>query len=173
VVPSANHQPCLDREVEAQFSTTAYREFYEELLGGKDAHGEGHLEHDFYFRHKEMRWFRKHEGAFKMLCTSIGTNLIHGTVGASILLAIHDTWSWKKYWTHIHPNWEQDPSGFQVVSTRDPAGIRDLLTNPRLAGSALVCLIEGLLTLQRIDEERVALPAISRIQNPSKAHSAL
>jgi DNA-binding winged helix-turn-helix (wHTH) protein len=165
VIPSGHHQSYVNPTQEVQLSTAVYREFYEELLQGKEAEGPNRrLDPDprwFMTTHDALKYFLDDQSSFSMMCCSLGTNLAHGTVSANILLAISDEWYWEEYHKTFEGNFEVDK--LEIISTVNEGELREVITDINMSSSGRACLIDGLLALKRSEPDRVKLPSIKRL----------
>ncbi|MDA2919002.1 hypothetical protein MYX76_05830 [Desulfobacterota bacterium AH_259_B03_O07] len=108
VIPKALHQAMIDPLAEVKLSSTAYRELYDEHFGGIEIQrGARRLRHDWFFEESEpVKWFRYHQGAYKLECICFGLNLPMGNYEFGILLLVRYTSYWEAFSHLLLTNWE-------------------------------------------------------------------
>jgi len=88
-----------------------------------------------------------------------GVNLLTGNYEFPCLIVINDDEWWARFGGQIEANWEIQR--VKVHSTRDAAGLQDLLLDPRWSNEGLFAFIEGLRRLAELETgSRVAAPEI-------------
>ena len=150
IIPKAFHQPTVDPVAEVGLDATVFREFYEELLGGEEAEDprtsrHRRIAHDWYRRVAEpVSWFEKHTGAYDLHVVYCGINALHGNYEFGLLLVVHDEYYWRKFRHELRTNWEASDSTEPLVSTKDTAGLADLVGRPNWADESLVAFVRSL-----------------------------
>jgi hypothetical protein len=167
VIPKAFHGPTVEPSAEADLSASVHRELEEELLG-RDELGnvfdQGLRKVDPFHTDllsEPLRWLLGHEdpGAYRLECMGFGVNLLTGNYEFPCLLVINDDEWWARYGGQVEANWEIQR--VNVYSTRDTAGLQDLMLDPRWSSEGLFAFIEGLRRLTELDSSsRVAAPDI-------------
>jgi len=167
VVPKAFHEPVVEPAAEAHLSTSVQRELEEELLGREDLSGgfdKGHRKVDPFhidLLSEPMRWLLEHPdpNAFRLECVGFGINMLSGNYELPCLIVIDDDEWWRRFGSQIEANWEI--KRIQLYSSRDTAGLTDLMLDPRWSNEGLFALSEGLRRLAKLDTTgRVAAPEI-------------
>jgi hypothetical protein len=167
VSTKAFHQPTVEPAAEASLSTTLQRELEEELLGREEL---GRLFGD-HFRKVEplhagllsppLRWLLDHQGSggYRTECVGFGINLLSGNCEFACLVLIDDEEWWARFGSQVEANWEIER--IRLYSSRDTAGLRDLMLDPRWSNEGLFALNQGLCRLAELDRtQRVATPRI-------------
>jgi hypothetical protein len=168
VIPKAFHGPTVEPWAEADLSTSVHRELEEELLG-RDELGnvfdEGLRKVDPFhvdLLSEPLRWLLDHQdpSAYRLECVGFGINLLTGNYEFPCLIVINDEEWWARFGGQIEANWEI--RHVRLYSSRDAAGLHDLMLDPRWSSEGLFAFIEGLRRLAEIDTaSRVALPEIN------------
>lgn len=154
VIPMALHQRAASGTLDPlALSTTALRELYEELFDGPEL-----LTQSAFLEHPAIEWILAHRHEVTFETTSLFVSLIHGNYDCGMLLAVRDTDYWQRFGPLMAAGWESETQ--LLVSSRDEAAWRQLLTHPGWEAQALGCAVEGLLRLREIDPARVALPTL-------------
>jgi hypothetical protein len=167
VIPKAFHGPTVEPWAEADLSTSVHRELEEELLG-RDELGnvsdEGLRKVDPFHTDllsEPLRWLLDHKdpSAYRLECVGFGVNLLTGNYEFPCLIVINDDEWWARFGGQIEANWEIRQ--VRVYSSRDAAGLHDLLLDPRWSNEGLFAFVEGLRRLAELDTaSRVTVPAI-------------
>lgn len=164
VIPKAFHQPTADAFIESRIAMTVERELEEELLGRLDLE---QLTPDSDRRafpthilnqSEPMGWLRSHPDCFRIECSGFGINMVTGNYEFACLVTIDDPRWWQQYGHQIEANWEA--LRLRCVSSRDAAGIAEVVTDPRWSNEGLFAFIEGLRLLSARRSDRVAIPPI-------------
>jgi hypothetical protein len=146
VLPKGTHAYGVDPLAEVGIESTIYRELAEEIYGEKEAEGYGtRLKHDWYFKLPGLGYFREHEGAFTNEIVGFGLNSLSGNFEFSG--EMKGMWEYTKV---------------ELVSTKNPARIQQLLMEGNWASESVFHLVEGLIRLHEIEPRRVDLPDIGR-----------
>jgi hypothetical protein len=167
VIPKAFHGPSVEPWAEADLSTSVHRELEEELLG-RDELGnisdEGLRKVDPFHADllsEPLRWLLDHQdpSAYRLECVGFGVNLLTGNYEFPCLIVINDDEWWARFGGQIEANWEI--RRVRLYSSRDAAGLQDLLLDPRWSNEGLFAFMEGLRRLAELDTaSRVAIPEI-------------
>jgi len=167
VIPKAFHGPTVEPWAEADLSTSVHRELEEELLG-RDELGnvfdEGLRKVDPFHTDllsEPLRWLLDHQdpSAYRLECVGFGVNLLTGNYEFPCLIVVDDGEWWARFGGQIEANWEI--RRVRLYSSRDAAGLQDLLLDPRWSNEGLFAFIEGLRRLAELDiASRVTVPAI-------------
>jgi hypothetical protein len=167
VIPKAFHGPTVEPSAEADLSTSVHRELEEELLG-RDELGnvfdEGLRKVDPFHANllsEPLRWLLDHQdpSAYRLECVGFGVNLLTGNYEFPCLIVINDEEWWARFGGQIEANWEI--RRVRLYSSRDAAGLQDLMLDPRWSNEGLFAFIEGLRRLAELDmASRVAVPEI-------------
>ncbi len=163
VLPKAFHQPIADSDEEISLYSTLQRELFEEVYGHPDVEHQSHrLKHNWYLDEEPgVAYLDDHVGGYTLEVTGFGLNAIAGNFDFGLLLAIRDEWYWNTFGNKLFPNWEA--SKLMRVSSKDTAGIKDILLNYSWANESIPHVLEGLLRLKEIEPKRVSLPDIQRV----------
>jgi hypothetical protein len=167
VIPKAFHGPTVEPWAEADLSTSVYRELEEELLG-RDELGnvfdQGLRKIDPFHTDllsEPLRWLLDHKdpSVYRLECVGFGVNLLTGNYEFACLIVINDEEWWVRFGGQIEANWEIRQ--VRLYSSRDAAGLQDLLLDPRWSNEGLFAFIEGLRRLLELDTaSRVTVPEI-------------
>jgi hypothetical protein len=167
VIPKAFHGPIVEPSAEADLSTSVHRELEEELLG-RDELGnvfdQGLRKVDPFHTDllsEPLRWLLNHQdpSAYRLECVGFGVNLLTGNYEFPCLMVINDEEWWARFGGQIEANWEI--RRVRLYSSRDAAGLQDLMLDPRWSNEGLFAFIEGLRRLAELDTaSRVAIPEI-------------
>jgi hypothetical protein len=167
VVPKSFHEPTVEAGQEVRLSASLERELEEELLGRQDLEGmtAGAIRHADPF-HEElltepMRWLleRLDTDAYRLECTGFGINMVSGNYEFPCLVLIEDEEWWARFGGRVEANWEMER--IHRYSTKDTAGLRALITDPRWSNEGLFAFLEGLRRLCEVGSlARLALPTI-------------
>jgi hypothetical protein len=167
VIPKAFHGPIVEPSAEADLSTSVHRELEEELLG-RDELGnvfdQGLRKVDPFHTDllsEPLRWLLDHQdpSAYRLECVGFGVNLLTGNYEFPCLMVINDEEWWARFGGQIEANWEI--RRVRLYSSRDAAGLQDLMLDPRWSNEGLFAFIEGLRRLAELDTaSRVAIPEI-------------
>jgi hypothetical protein len=167
VIPKAFHGPSVEPWAEADLSTSVHRELEEELLG-RDELGnisdQGLRKVDPFHTDllsEPLRWLLDHQdpGAYRLECVGFGVNLLTGNYEFPCLMVVNDDEWWARFGGQIEANWEI--RRVRLYSSRDAAGLQDLLLDPRWSNEGLFAFIQGLRRLAELDTaSRVAVPEI-------------
>jgi hypothetical protein len=162
VLPAGQHQPTVEPESEVGISCTVFREVFEELFGGHELEsGSMHLVYDWFCHESPpLKWLMNHKGAYDLLMTGFGLSMMSGGYTFSVLLAIHDQSFWTQFRHLLRTNWEVSDVHQPIFSTRSRS--LDLLLHPEWTDYGIFSLVEGILELQRIKPNMVALPSLQR-----------
>jgi transcriptional regulator with XRE-family HTH domain len=167
VIPKAFHQPTVEPAAEAHLSASLRRELEEELLGREEL---GTLFTSDFRKvdpfHAELlsaplRWLLEHQdpAVWRMECVGFGINLLSGNYEFACLILIEDDEWWARFGSQIETNWEIER--IRLYSSRDPAGLRELMLEPKWSNEGLFAFCEGLRRLAELDtSRRVVAPAI-------------
>jgi len=167
VVPKAFHEPTVEPAAEAHLSASLLRELEEELLGREELGnlfgGEVRKVDPFHtdLLSAPLRWLLEHHdpGVWRMECVGFGINLLSGNYEFACLVLIDDDAWWGRFGSQIEANWEVER--IRLYSSRDRAGLRELMTDPRWSNEGLFAFSEGLRRLAELDTgRRVATPTI-------------
>jgi transcriptional regulator with XRE-family HTH domain len=167
VIPKAFHQPTVEPAAEASLSTTVQRELEEELLGRAELgrlFGEDFRKVDPLHAgllSPPLRWLLDHHdmGGYRTECVGFGINLLSGNYEFACLILIDDEEWWARFGSQVEANWEIER--IRLYSSRDTAGLRDLMLDPRWSNEGLFALNQGLRRLAELDRtQRVATPRI-------------
>jgi transcriptional regulator with XRE-family HTH domain len=167
VIPKAFHQPTVEPAAEASLSTTLQRELEEELLGRAELgslFGEDFRKVDPLHAgllSPPLRWLLDHQdsGGYRTECVGFGINLLSGNYEFACLVLIDDEEWWARFGSQVEANWEVER--IRLYSSRDTAGLRDLMLDPRWSNEGLFALNQGLRRLAELDRtQRVATPRI-------------
>ena len=161
-IPQAFHQPTNEHAREVPLSMTLVRELEEELLGREDLEEPGRAGDALHDQAASapMQWLRERPGSLRMECTGLCLNGGGGNYVFSCLVVVEDPAWWDRFGHQVEANWEAD----RVVrhSTRDTAGLRSLILDPRWADIGLFTLLQGLRRLATEGQpDRVAIPNIA------------
>ena len=167
VVPKAFHGPSVEPWAEANLSTSVHRELEEELLGRDEldnVFNEGLRKVDPF--HADLlsgplRWLLDHQdpSAYRLECLGFGVNLLTGNYEFPCLMVISDEEWWARFGGQLEANWEIER--VKMYSSRDAAGLQDLLVDPRWSNEGLFAFMEGLRRLAELDTaSRVSVPEI-------------
>jgi hypothetical protein len=86
-------------------------------------------------------------------------NLLSGNYEFACLILIDDEEWWRRFGGLIEANWEIER--IRLYSSRDTAGLRDLMQDPRWSNEGLFAFSQGLRRLTELDStQRVAAPRI-------------
>jgi hypothetical protein len=167
VIPKAFHGPIVEPSAEADLSTSVHRELEEELLG-RDELGnvfdQGLRKVDPFHTDllsEPLRWLLDHQdpSAYRLECVGFGVNLLTGNYEFPCLMVINDEEWWARFGGQIEANWEI--RRVRLYSSRDAAGLQDLMHDPRWSNEGLFAFIEGLRRLAELDTaSRVTVPEI-------------
>jgi Helix-turn-helix domain len=167
VIPKAFHGPTVEPVAEADLSISVHRELEEELLG-RDELGnvfdQGLRKVDPFHTDllsEPLRWLLDHKdpSAYQLECVGFGVNLLTGNYEFPCLLVINDEEWWARFGGQIEANWEIRQ--VRLYSSRDAAGLQDLMLDPRWSNEGLFAFVEGLRRLVELDTaSRVTLPEI-------------
>jgi hypothetical protein len=167
VIPKAFHGPTVEPSAEADLSTSVHRELEEELLG-RDELGnvfdQGLRKVDPFHTDllsEPLRWLLDHKdpGAYRLECVGFGVNLLTGNYEFPCLIVIDDDEWWARFGGQIEANWEIRQ--VRLYSSRDAAGLQDLMLDPRWSNEGLFAFVEGLRRLAELDTaSRVTVPEI-------------
>ena len=167
VIPKAFHGPTVEPAAEADLSTSVHRELEEELLG-RDELGnvfdQGLRKVDPFHTDllsEPLRWLLEHQdpSAYRLECVGFGVNLLTGNYEFPCLLVINDEEWWERFGGQIEANWEIRQ--VRLYSSRDGAGLQDLMLDSRWSSEGLFAFIEGLCRLAELDTaSRVTVPEL-------------
>jgi hypothetical protein len=167
VIPKAFHGPTVEPWAEADLSTSVHRELEEELLG-RDELGnvfdEGLRKVDPFHTDllsEPLRWLLDHQdpSAYRLECVGFGVNLLTGNYEFPCLIVINDEEWWARFGGQIEANWEI--RHVRLYSSRDAAGLQELMLDPRWSSEGLFAFIEGLRRLAELDTaSRAEVPEI-------------
>jgi hypothetical protein len=167
VIPKAFHGPTVEPQAEADLSASVHRELEEELLG-RDELGnvlpEGLRKVDPFHAHllsEPLRWLLDHQdpSAYQLECVGFGVNLLTGNYEFPCLIVINDEEWWARFGGQIEANWEI--RRVRLYSSRDAAGLQDLMLDPRWSSEGLFAFVEGLRRLAELDTaSRVTVPEL-------------
>jgi hypothetical protein len=162
VIPRGIHQPVVDARTEIRPSSTAFRELFEELFGGKSAkRNVRYFSPEWYLdTSAPMRWLHEHPDAYTLSCTCRGINLIEGNYLFGLLLVVHDEEFWARFGRQPEPNEESADEGLYLIGTRDRADWLRLLTRRPWGGEALFALTEGFGQLSSLYPDRCEIPTV-------------
>ncbi|MFC4948311.1 transcriptional regulator [Pseudonocardia sp. GCM10023141] len=165
VIPKGFHQPSVDYAGDVLLGETLRREMEEELFGREDVDStiDGFRHADPMHRSRlsrPMRWLTDHPSPehWAMECTGFGLNLVSGNFEFAGIIAIHDDQFWTEFGGDIAANWES--SGLRQYSSRDRAGLTQLINDPAWSNEGLFALLQGLRRLAEIGDDRVDVPTI-------------
>jgi hypothetical protein len=167
VIPKAFHEPTVEPWVEADLSTSVHRELEEELLGRDElgnVFGEGLRKVDPFHADllsEPLRWLLDHKdpSAYRLECVGFGVNLLTGNYEFPCLIVINDDEWWTRFGGQIEANWEIRQ--VRLYSSRDAAGLQDLMLDPRWSNEGLFAFVEGLRRLAELDTgSRVTIPKV-------------
>jgi transcriptional regulator with XRE-family HTH domain len=168
VVPKAFHEPTVEPAAEVQLSASLRRELEEELLGREEL---GSLFTDSFRKvnpfHVDLlspplRWLLDHQdpAVWRMECVGFGINLLSGNYEFACLIVVDDEEWWAQFGGLVEANWEIER--IRLYSSRDPAGLRELMLDSRWSNEGLFAFSEGLRRLAELDTgQRVAAPTIN------------
>jgi hypothetical protein len=167
VIPKAFHEPTVEPVAEADLSTSVHRELEEELLG-RDELGnvfdQGLRKVDPFHTDllsEPLRWLLDHQdpSAYRLECVGFGVNLLTGNYEFPCLIVINDDEWWTRFGGQIEANWEI--RRVRLYSSRDAAGLQDLMLDSRWSNEGLFAFVEGLRRLAEMDPaSRVTVPKI-------------
>jgi transcriptional regulator with XRE-family HTH domain len=167
VIPKAFHGPTVEPQAEADLSCSVHRELEEELLG-RDELGnvlpEGLRKVDPFHTDllsEPLRWLLDHQdpSAYQLECVGFGVNLLTGNYEFPCLIVINDEEWWVRFGGQIEANWEI--RRVRLYSSRDAAGLLDLMLDPRWSSEGLFAFVEGLRRLAELDTaSRVTVPEL-------------
>jgi hypothetical protein len=167
VIPKAFHGPTVEPAAEADLSTSVHRELEEELLG-RDELGnvfdQGLRKVDPFHTDllsEPLRWLLDHQdpSAYRLEIVGFGVNLLTGNYEFPCLILINDDEWWARFGGQIEANWEIRQ--VRLYSSRDGAGLQDLMLDSRWSNEGLFAFIEGLRRLAELDTaSRVTVPEI-------------
>ncbi|WP_051111719.1 helix-turn-helix transcriptional regulator [Sciscionella marina] len=151
VVPKGFHQPMTDPRADVAIEDTVRRELEEELFARADVDntlGETRAADPMHPSRlsEPMRWLTEHN-ALRIEQTGFGINLVSGNYEFATLAVVDDPEFWTRYGGAIEANWEAD--GLRLYSTRDRAGLSELIGNDSWSNEGLHALLQGLVLLQR------------------------
>jgi hypothetical protein len=157
----------IDPQREVSFSSTIYRELYEELFGGAETQKDmRRLRPDWFFKVcQPLEWFEKHKGAYHLLCTCFGLNLVSGNYELGVLLAVTDENYWESFSHLLVTNWEVLDTLNPVVSSKDRDQLTSYMQRTQWTAGGLFTLVQGLERLRAIEQGRIVLPDIEHV-NP-------
>jgi hypothetical protein len=104
---------------------------------------------------------RRHQdtGGYRTECVGFGINLLSGNYEFACLILIDDEEWWARFGSQVEANWEIER--IRLYSSRDTAGLRDIMRDPRWSNEGLFALAQGLRRLAELDRtQRVAAPRI-------------
>ncbi len=163
VIPKAFHQPLAEAH-ETALSATVERELEEELLGRQELEqlqdGSGRRaapQHPLSLS-EAMKWLLEHSDAYRLWCTAFGVNMLSGNYEFACLASIDDPYWWDHYGHQVEANWEA--RRLLCYSSRDAAGLAQLISDPRWSNEGLFAFLEGLRFLAKHDPARTDLPGI-------------
>ncbi|MGH7927646.1 MAG: transcriptional regulator, partial [Candidatus Binatia bacterium] len=130
VIPRGFHQPLTDYRGDTSIGATLRRELEEELFHRTDVDNTVSEELLADPMHpsrlsEPMRWLLSSPDKARFECTAFGFNTLNGNFEVACLVVIDDPEFWERFGGQIEANWES--TGLRQHSTRDMAGIRDLL----------------------------------------------
>jgi transcriptional regulator with XRE-family HTH domain len=167
VIPKAFHGPTIEPQAEADLSASVHRELEEELLG-RDELGnvfdEGLRKVDPFHSDllsEPLRWLLEHQdpSAYRLECVGFGVNLLTGNYEFPCLIVVNDEEWWARFGGQIEANWEI--RRVRLYSSRDAAGLQDLMLDPRWSSEGLFAFVEGLRRLAELDTaSRVTVPEL-------------
>jgi transcriptional regulator with XRE-family HTH domain len=167
VIPKAFHGPMVEPQAEADLSSSVHRELEEELLG-RDELGnvlsEGLRKVDPFHTDllsEPLRWLLDHQdpSAYQLECVGFGVNLLTGNYEFPCLIVINDEEWWARFGGQVEANWEI--RRVRLYSSRDAAGLQDLVLDPRWSSEGLFAFVEGLRRLAELDTaSRVTVPEL-------------
>jgi hypothetical protein len=152
---------------ESSEQATQHRELEEELLG-RDELGnvfdEGLRKVDPFHTDllsEPLRWLLEHQdpSAYRLECVGFGVNLLTGNYEFPCLIVINDEEWWARFGGQVEANWEI--RRVRLYSSRDAAGLQDLMLDPRWSSEGLFAFVEGLRRLAELDTtSRVTVPEL-------------
>jgi transcriptional regulator with XRE-family HTH domain len=167
VIPKAFHGPTVEPQAEADLSASVHRELEEELLG-RDELGyvlpEGLRKVDPFHADllsEPLRWLLDHQDptAYQLECVGFGVNLLTGNYEFPCLIVVNDEEWWARFGGQVEANWEI--RRVRLYSSRDAAGLQDLMLDPRWSSEGLFAFVEGLRRLAELDTaSRVTVPEL-------------
>jgi hypothetical protein len=167
VIPKAFHGPTVEPQAEADLSASVHRELEEELLG-RDELGnvfdEGLRKVDPFHTDllsEPLRWLLEHQdpSAYRLECVGFGVNLLTGNYEFPCLMVVNDEEWWARFGGQVEANWEI--RRVRLYSSRDAAGLQDLMLDPRWSSEGLFAFVEGLRRLAELDTaSRVTVPEL-------------
>lgn len=162
VLPKAFHQPVVGSGEEVGLYCTLLREVFEEVYGHPEVeHESPKIKHDWYIDEEPgVAYLRDHLGAYSLEVLGFALNAVAGNYDFGMLLAIRDTWYWNTFGSKLAKNWEA--KNLILISSRDEARIKDILTGYNWANESIPHVVEGLLRLKQIEPKKVKLPDIQR-----------
>jgi hypothetical protein len=163
VIPKAFHQPMVDH-LETRISASLERELEEELLGRKDleqlsasSNRRAAPRHPLR-RTEPMEWLLANTDAYHVECTGFGINMLTGNYEFPCLALIDDERWWSQYGDRVEANWET--MRVRCYSSRDAAGLTELIIDSQWSNEGLFAFIEGLRRLSELGNDRVSVPEI-------------
>lgn len=170
LLPSGMHQPTnkANARFETSIAATVYRETYEELFGGQEVEVEDqHIAPQWFMSKAPLRWISEHRDKVVTEIVSFGINLVDGTYEFGVLVVIDDENYWSMFQDAMTPNREFDDSETPYFSTMDSDRLFMLLTDPYLADTSSIALVEGLRRLNVLCPARTKLPRLKLLLNTS------
>jgi DNA-binding XRE family transcriptional regulator len=163
VIPRGFHQPLTDFRADASIGATLLRELEEELFRRDDVDNtvsDGRIADPMHPNRlsEPMRWLLAEPDRLRLECTGFGLNLLNGNFEFACLAVIDDPEFWTLYGDRIEANWES--VGLRQYSTRDPLGVRDLILDEAWSSEGLFALVQGIMRLNKLGDDRVALPSV-------------
>ena len=94
-----------------------------------------------------------------MECVGFGINLLSGNYEFACLIVVDDEEWWAQFGGLVEANWEIER--IRLYSSRDPAGLRELMLDTRWSNEGLFAFSEGLRRLAELNTgQRVSAPTI-------------
>jgi DNA-binding winged helix-turn-helix (wHTH) protein len=158
VLPSGFHQPVVGHTCEVEIQWSVYHEVYEEVFQFKEDPNQRC--HDYYMSGPErcagVAYFREYPKNCHQELTGLCLNAAHGNFEFAPLLVVQD----ESYYDTLVPaeflHWEYEK--WLPLSTINPVDIKEKLLDPTLCSESVFQLTEGLLSLAKLDRDRVRLP---------------
>jgi hypothetical protein len=108
-----------------------------------------------------LHWLldRQVSGGYRTECVGFGVNLLSGNYEFACLVLIEDEEWWARFGSQVEANCEVER--VRLYSSRDTAGLRDLMRDSQWSNEGLFALAQGLRRLAELDRtQRVAAPRI-------------
>ena len=105
-----------------------------------------------------MKWLVEHSDTYRLHCTGFGINMLSGNYEFACLATIDDSYWWDHYGYQVEANWEA--RRLRCYSSRDTAGLAQLIADPRWSNEGLFAFLEGLRFLALHNSSKTDLPGI-------------